>query len=53
MKLVLELAPLTTFLSNSDTSALAKRLRKEGRYLDLCDSFDALVKQVDWRILKK
>jgi hypothetical protein len=39
------------FLSNEDVSALAKRLRAERRPMDLCDAFDALMQQRDWRLL--
>ncbi len=39
------------FLSNTDVSGLPERLRKEGRCLDLCETFDAIVRERDWRKL--
>ena len=51
MRSLLENAPADQFVSNDDTSALPKRLRAEGKLLDLCDAFDAIVKRVDWRLL--
>jgi hypothetical protein len=48
---LLALAPELTFLSNDDVSALPERLRNEGLCADLCDAFDSLVKQRDWRLL--
>jgi hypothetical protein len=53
MRRLLEAAAGVQFLSNEDTSALPRRLRAEGLLLDLCDSFDAMVKRLDWRLLAK
>ena len=53
MRRLLELGVGEQFLSNADSSALPKRLRAEGKHLDLCDAFDALVKRFDWRLLTK
>jgi hypothetical protein len=51
MRELLALAPALTFLSNDDVSALPERLRSEGLCADLCDAFDSLVNQRDWRLL--
>jgi hypothetical protein len=53
MEKILALAATLTFLSNENVSLLAKRLRKEGIRIDLCDRFDEIVKARDWRLLKK
>lgn len=51
MRRLLDLAKGETFLSNDDIAELPKRLRKEGRNIDLCDAFDALVAAREWRRL--
>jgi hypothetical protein len=51
MHQVVEIAASVTFLSNAEVSVLAKRLRAEGRALALCDQFDTITQQRDWRLL--
>lgn len=53
MEAVVELAPSLQFLSNDEVSLLAKRMRTEGRALGLCDRFDEITKERDWRLLKR
>ena len=45
LRRLLEVAPTTNFTGGRDASALPRRLRAEGRALDLCDKFDQLVKR--------
>ncbi len=53
MRRLVDAAQGVQFLSNENTSALPKRLRAEGRSLELCDAFDALVRRLDWRLVKR
>jgi hypothetical protein len=53
MRTLLQVAPRDQFVTNADTSALPKRLRTEGKLVDLCDQFDEIGKRVDWRLLTK
>lgn len=49
MRALLELAPKQEFLSNKDISTFPGRLRSSGLCSELCDQFDALVDERDWR----
>lgn len=53
MQRLLEAGQGQPFLSNDDTSALPTRLRAEGRCLALCDTWNALVKTLDWRLVER
>jgi hypothetical protein len=53
MRRLVEAAPGVQFLSNDDTSTLPNRLRAEGRALELCDAFEAMVKRLDWRLVER
>jgi hypothetical protein len=50
MQQVVEIAPSVEYLSNDEVSALAKKLRALGHALALCDAFDAITKEKDWRL---
>lgn len=53
MRRLLAAAASATFISNHDVMALPKRLRGEGKWLELCDAFDQLAESRDWRLLDK
>jgi hypothetical protein len=50
---LLAVAPRIEFLSNPETSMLCDRLRADGLFPELCDQFEAIVKDRDWRLLRK
>ena len=53
LRKLIEAAQGAEFLSNEEIAGFPKRLRAEGKLLDLCDTFDAIVQRKDWRLLER